>query len=284
MRLSSRTLLMWAGLACTTPTPLASGAQASANDSGAPQSAREHGHDIFAVFGEWDHLSTQSEGGRGSIDWLHYTARERTLNLGMSTYAMGGSQWTVGRAGVSFRLGGRWSFDSQLNLGGGHTTGSTFLYQHYQGRFTYHVSSRVYIKAREEFFDIGDSRGHLLGTGIYLIPFHLISADLAYAHSVGGNLGTEFVSGRFEFDRQTLRPFAGFAAGQAGPEVLGLGVGQNAGARDLREGFLGAVFPLSPAELSVAMDWTQVGNTRRGTLMAGLKFPIRKNPRIRSKP
>src|SRR5207248_7770761 len=138
--------------------------------------------------------------------------------------------------------------------------------QQYQGKVEFRAFPRLYFKGQDEYLDISSSKGHLLSGGASAVPFRYLSADVSYAHSVGGNLGTEFVSVRLDVYRRSLRPFGGFAIGQTAPVLFNVGFSQELVAQNLREGFGGFIFPINVAEFTVAVDWIQVGNTRRSTL------------------
>ena len=265
--------------------PAVSNAQAVRDDHRVPQAAATTlSSDALIATGEWERSSGGLSGGGGSLDWLH-TARPGTnVSLGLAAYRLGGSQRTLGRAGAFFPIAARWTLEPQVSLGGGNTAGVGFLHQQYRATLGFRASSRLYLRAQEEYFHIGDSNGHLLSGGVSVLPSRLLSIDMSYAHSAGGNLGTQFVSGRFDLYRRTLRPFAGFAVGQTAPVVFDVGFGQQLVSQDLHEGFVGFVFPIAAAEFTVALDWIQVGSTQRSTLTAGVKIPIRTTSRLRSTP
>jgi hypothetical protein len=188
------------------------------------------------------------------------------------------------RAGASFPLGERWTFEPQVSLGGGSSGGAGFLYQQYRAKIGFRASSRLYVNAQEEFLDVGASHGHLLRAGASVFPSRSLSMDLSYAHSTGGSLGTQFVSGRFDLYVRRLRPFAGFALGQTAPVLFDVAFGPQLVPQDLREGFAGLVFTFAAAELTVAVDRTHVGSARRSTVTAAVKIPIRAGSKLRSTP
>lgn len=284
MKVGPYSRLLRASIVWVMLLPAVSNAQAVRDNRVPRAAATTVSSDALLATGEWERSSGGITGGGGSLDWLH-TARPGTnVSLGLATYRLGDSQRTLGRAGAFFPLADRWTLEPQVTLGGGNTAGAGFLYQQYRARLGFRASSRLYIKAQEEYLNIGDSNGHLLSGGVSVLPSRLLFVDVSYAHSVGGNLGTEFVSGRFDLYQRTLRPFAGFAVGQTAPVVFDVGFGQQLMAQDLREGFVGFVFPIAAAEFTVALDWIQVGSAQRSTFTAGVKIPIRANSRLRSTP
>jgi hypothetical protein len=284
MKINGYALIVVIELVCAFPFPAILKGQGNREERQVPQSIAAEESDAIVAVGQWDHSSAVSDGGGGSLDWLHSYRPGKTVSVGLGTYGFGSSHWTLARAGASFQVADRWHIEPQVALGGGSTGGSDFLYQQYRAKVLFRTSSRLYVKAQEEYIDISDSRGHLVSVGTSVFPSRLFSMDVNYAHSVGGNLGTRFVSGRLDFNVRNFRPLAGFAVGQTAPAVFGVGVGQQLVSQDFYEGFVGLGFPISGAELTVAVDWIQVGSTQRSTVTAGLRVPIGNRTSFRSAP
>lgn len=277
-------LLLWSSIVWVLTFSSVSHAQAVPDDNGAPHApAATQSSDALIATGEWDGNSSGLSGG-GAVDWLHSAKSGTDVTIGMAAYRIAGSQWALARAGTFFRFSERWTIEPKIVLGGGTTASAGFLYQQYITRLGFRAMPRLYVNAQEEFIDIGSTHGHLLSGGVLLLPSRSFSMDTEYAHSAGGNLGTRFVSERFDLSRRTLRPFAGFAVGKTAPEVFDMGFGPHLISQDLHEGFLGLVFPSAIAEFTVAIDWIQVGSTQRSTVTAAVKFPIRSSSSARPTP
>ena len=102
-------------------------------------------------------------------------------------------------------------------------------------------------------------------------------AAASYAHSVGGNLGTDEGSVRIDYYRQTLNLLAGGAVGRAVPVVVGLqGTSlPQLGVKQIRELFLGLSERYSRADWMLLADYQDVGGTKRVTLTMNCTVHLR---------
>ncbi len=234
------------------------------------------GTDSLIVAGEWNHFVPAVNGGNGSVDWVHAGENGRTYTAGVAVFSIAQSHWAFGRGGASFRPRPRFTLQGQASVGGGSTPGADFYYQIYEGGLSYKVSQRLYLKFADEYLRIAATHGSLLKTGIIFVPGRRLATDFTYAHSVGGNVGTEFFAGRFDVNVRKITVLSGFALGRATPEIFNVNVGRAPLQRDLREGFIGFRAPLSRFDLTVVADVLNLEATHKRSLTVSLKLPIRK--------
>ncbi len=234
------------------------------------------GTDSLIVAGEWNHFVPAVNGGNGSVDWVHAGENGRTYTGGVAVFAISNSHWAFGRVGASFRPRPRFTLQGQASVGGGSTPGAEFYYQIYEGGLSYKVSQRLYLKFADEYIRIAATHGSLLKTGIIFVPARRLATDFTYAHSAGGNVGTEFFAGRFDVNVRKITVLSGFAVGRATPEIFNVNVGRAPLQRDLREGFVGFRAPLSRFDLTLVADILNLNATHKRSLTVSFKLPIRK--------
>jgi len=116
--------------------------------------------------------------------------------------------------------------------------------------------------------DVDTTHGNLpkLTASYFLTP--ALESSIAYAHSVGGNLGTKLLSVRIDRFAAPLNWFAGGATGKASPEVVNLKTGVAQPGQTLKEVYIGASKSLAGAKLTLVADFLDLGGIKRTTLTA----------------
>jgi hypothetical protein len=264
------------GAAFAQSPPQGAGTMESSEESVGAAPTKATATDSLVFQGDWYHDSSAPGGGGGSVDWIHSTEDRSTFTAGVASYSLAGSQWTLGRGSAAFHLVKRIVIHSQASIGGGQSAGSSFAYQWYQGDLTYRAANWLFPKIEENYFRVGSTRGNLLKCGTFLVPFHTSSVEIEYARSVTGNLNTSFAMLRFEQRLRLVRFYGGFAAGQTAPQIFNISVGIPAPAPQLREGFLGLLFPISRYEIGSGLDFLDLSGAVRTTLAFTFKLPLGK--------
>jgi len=239
-----------------------------------PVAADTHPSDSLIVAGQTDTISPGHGGGGGSLDWVHPSVNGTTLTAGASSFSIGDSRWSLGRVGGAIRPDERTILQGQASLGSGRTAGSPFAYRLFNAGLSYLASTATYIKAEDEYVDIGATHGHLLKTGAVFIPSTRLSADISYAHSLSGNLNSEFASARVDWQTEPARLLGGLAWGRSAPDLLNIDVGSGNGDQAFREFFVGMAIPVSGVELTAVADFVNLDTGRRRTLTLILKIPL----------
>lgn len=240
----------------------------------APTAGSTRAADSLIIAGQIDRVYPASGGG-GSVDWLHASVNGATLSGGVASYALGDSRWTFGRAGGAARLDDRFLVHGQASLGGGRTADSHFAYRLFSAGAFYGISPTTYLKGEDQYVDIGTTRGHLLKAGIAFLPLRDVTVDIGYARSAGGNLNSEFVATRVDWQTRYGRILGGLALGRSVRDLFNIDVGSGKPNADLRELFVGVAVPIARAELTIVIDVLGFEEVRRRTLTLSLKVPLR---------
>ena len=225
-----------------------------------------------------DRFSSGDLGLNASLDWIHHfasrTGVQRTHTLGAAVYSAGDSRWSFAKLGAAYPLIDYLTVQGQASVGGGKTAGQGFGYQVYDSSVSAKADPRAYFRLGHQFYQIAGSRSHLLKPGLVLVPTHQVQADLTYARSVSGNIGSRFFSGRIDFSTRTIDWLGGFSSGDSTPENLNLEIGSTPRTQRFRDVFMGASFRLPQSVLTVMADFldTQPGNRSRLTI--AWKVPI----------
>lgn len=231
--------------------------------------------DALVITGGLDLFGSATRGGNGSVEWLHSNATGMTYTLGAAAFTVLDSNWAFGRGSIAFRPSDKIVVQAQASVGGGHMAGTTFPYQIYEGGLTYKTTDRVYLKINEQYLGIGEVKGHLLKPGVMLLLTQRFTADIAYAHSIAGNIDSAFLTSRFDFKTRRMGFLGGIAMGRAPAEIVNLKVGGQPRSETWKEVFVGFSIPLPWGELTVISDFPNLGATRRQTLTFGWKMPLR---------
>ena len=229
-----------------------------------PVAAETRPSDSLIVAGQTDTISPGHGGGGGSLDWVHPSVNGTTLTAGVSSFSIGDSRWSLGRVGGAIRPDERTILQGQ----------APFAYRLFNAGLSYLASTATYIKAEDEYVDIGATHGHLLKTGAVFIPSTRLSADISYAHSLSGNLNSEFASARVDWQTEPARLLGGLAWGRSAPDLLNIDVGSGNGDQAFREFFVGMAMPVSGVELTAVADFVNLDTGRRRTLTLILKIPL----------
>lgn len=232
--------------------------------------------DFLIVTAGFEQFTAGTNGGNGSIDWVHTDKKARTYTAGGAMFSVADSRWTFGKVGAAFHAGGKAVIQGQVRIGSGHTGSAGFPYQIYDGGLTYKASHHVYLDYRHQYLLVDHARGHLLMPGVMFIPFRRSTAEVTYTHSALGNLGAGFVTGRLDFTMRPLSLLCGASAGHTTPEVFNIDVGSQPANQDFREIFFGIRVPLSRAEFDVVSEFSNLGATHRRTVTLALKVPLRR--------
>src|SRR5689334_13151466 len=225
-----------------------------------------------------DRFNSGDLGSNASLDWIHHFASrpglQRTHTLGVAAFSAGDSRWSFAKLGAAYSLSDSITVQGQASVGGGKAAGEGFGYQVYDSSVSAKVDPRAYIRLGHQFYQIAGSRSHLLKPGLVLVPTHRVQADLTYARSVSGNIGSQFFSARIDFSTRTIDWLGGFSAGDSTPANLNLEIGSTSHTQNFRDVFMGASFRLPQSVLTVMADFldTQPGNRSRLTI--AWKVPI----------
>src|SRR5690606_34997729 len=114
--------------------------------------------------------------------------------------------------------------------------------------------------------DVDRSEGNLPKLGVTIVWTPQWLTSISYAHSIGGNLGTELTSARLDRQGQRINVFIGGATGTADPVVLNLQPGLTLPVSNLREGFAGIGISFLRGQIQLVGDYLESGDSERITV------------------
>lgn len=210
-----------------------------------------------------------ADGGGGAINWLHYVSPDALFGVGAEHQFIDESQWTFGtlRGSVSRgEPGSRTSFFGDANYGQGDDDGRDFDYAVAALGISQAFSPKFFAQLEARYIDVDTSDGVLPKLGLTYLWTLGLSSTISYEKSVSGNLGTELVTGRFDYRGQKVNLIVGGATGHADPVVVNLQPGLTLPTSDLKEGFAGIGIPFSRGEVLVLGDWLELAGSEKVTV------------------
>lgn len=212
---------------------------------------------------------THDEGAGGSLNWLHYFTPDAVFGLGAEHQYIEDSKWSFGTARASWGRGdaaSRFTLFGEINYGDGDDNGRSFDYGVAVLGISQSFSPRLSLQLEGRQIDIDRTDGNLPKLGVTYLWTPTLSSNVAYAHSVGGNLGTRLTSVRVDHYGQYLKLLVGGAVGRADPSVVNLQPGVTLPVQDLRQGFLGIGKTFARGEVLLLGDYLELEDTEKVTV------------------
>lgn len=224
--------------------------------------------DRIAIGFQGESLTNTSGGGGGSLTWLHNYSADALAGVGVEHQVLANSHWTFASLNGAYSMGQgdqRYSIYGEAHEGGGNS-GDRALNYHIEavglvGTYFHRLS--VQLEDRQFFVDTVSGNLPKLGVS-YLWNPHF-QTSVSYSYSVGSNLGTRLLAGKFDIYEPGVNWLTGFSVGQATAAVLTPGAtiqGQPASIPGLRvkEGYVGATVPLPSwrSEISLILDYQKL--------------------------
>jgi hypothetical protein len=237
----------------------------------APHCARADSNSVV-ISADGAKLTDASGGAGGSLTWLHdFTSG--VLGVGGEYQRLADTHWAFGSLSGSVSTGSandKWTFSADGHLGRGDTDTALgvhhFDYQvegagvsgTFDGKLTLQLEGRQY--------DIDTTHGSLPKAGLGVLWTPHWQTSVAYARSVGGNLGTELETLRIDHYGATVNWLLGGAAGHVAPRIVNIYTGATGPAPQLREGFVGLSKAFGRSDWSILGDYLKVAGEKRITL------------------
>jgi hypothetical protein len=224
--------------------------------------------DRIAIGFQGESLTNTSGGGGGSLTWLHNFSADALAGVAVEHQVLANSHWTFGSLNGAYSMGQgnqRYSIYGEAHEGGGNS-GDRALNYHIEavglvGTYFHRLS--VQLEDRQFFVDTVSGNLPKLGVS-YLWDPHF-QTSVSYAYSVGSNLGTRLLAGKFDIFEPGVNWLMGFSFGQATAAVLTPGAhieGQPNSIPGLRvkEGYAGATVPIPGwrSEISLILDYQKL--------------------------
>lgn len=263
-------MTLWRGAALTLAL-LAAGQKA--NGQSADFVPRRASSDTLFFGGQLVDLSTGSRGGTGEIDWLRVLSPRQSLNVGASSFSLAGTQWAYGRLGTTLKPASRTTLHAETELGRGREAGKGFGYKSLRGSLAYEVlEKRLVFEIEDRYLQIQQISGNVLKIGASFLPSASLSVTAAAHGTTSGNVDTRVLVLRVDREGKAFSAFAGVSAGRSRPVLVELAA--TGPAQGLRQAFGGVGIPVGRLRLIMALDWLDLGEVRRGSLMMSWKLPL----------
>jgi hypothetical protein len=234
--------------------------------------------DRLAFSGNATTQTNTSDGGGGSVTWLHNFTPDTLFGIGGEHERLDVSTWNFGTLSGAITRG---PGDSRYTLYGDARAGNGI---DGHKRFNYFVETlgvtgtyfhQLSVTAEAKQFHVEATSGTLPKVQVaYLWNPHL-QTTASYSYSAGGNLGTRLATARVDAYFKSINIFAGGAVGQASPSVLGQGF--TAPPELLNEGYIGITKTISQwrSDLSFIVDYQHLSGGQGST---GRVDPVTGNP------
>lgn len=212
---------------------------------------------------------SDASGASGSLNWLHYFTPDAIIGLGAehqyvedARLNFGSLRGSVGRGDASSRL----TVYGEVHYGEGDDDGRDYDYAVGALGVSKSFTPRFSVQLETRQFDIDTTRGNLPKLGLSYLWTPRLSTTASYAHSIGGNLGTELYALRIDHYGRHLNIMAGGSSGRANPSVLNLEPGVVLPASQSKQAFLGIGKTFGVGELQLIGDWLEVSETQKVTI------------------
>lgn len=226
-------------------------------------------------------MDTKDEGAGGSVNWLHSFTPNALMGLGVEHQYIADSQWSFGSLRAAWGRGGagsRFTIFGEVHYGEGDENGRDFDYSVAVLGLSQSLSPKFSVQLEGRQIDIDTTHGNLPKLGITYVWTPQFVTGVSYAHSVGGNLGTEITTARIDTFSRHANFILGAAVGRADPSVINQ-PGLNLPAQDLRQGFVGVGKTFSRGEVQLLGDYMKLDESEKVTLT--LSFTVYVGARAR---
>lgn len=234
--------------------------------------------DRLAFSANGSRLSGDHGGGGASAGWLHNFTPATLTDAEVEYEQLANAHWTFGSLSASSGFGSagdRLNLYAEAHQGAGDIGTRRFGYSVEAAGAVQSIGPRFSLQLEDRQFDIGSAHGNLPKLGASLAWSPQLLTTLAYAYTVGGNLGTKLLSVRIDKYSARVNWLAGGAFGPASPAVLNLETGFVQPGKRLNEGFVGLSMPMSHGKLTLVADYQDLAGTRRAILTLSYLLDLR---------
>lgn len=225
--------------------------------------------DRLSLSANGSRLIGTDEGAGGSLNWLHYFTPDAVFGLGAEHQLIADSRWTFGSVRGALSRGqpaSRFSVFGEVHYGGGDENGRNFDYSVAVLGVSRSFTSKFSVQLEGRQIDIDTTHGNLPKLGLTYVWTPRLLTNVSYAHSVGGNLGTELITARIDHYGTYVNLMAGGASGSADPSVVNLQPGLTLPASNLKQGFVGIGKAFARGEVQLLGDYLELAESEKVTL------------------
>lgn len=214
-------------------------------------------------------LTDTDGGGGGSLNWIHYVTPDALVGLGAEHQFIEDSAWTFGSLRASYGRGApesRFVIFGEGHYGQGDEDGRDFDYAVAVLGVSQAFTPKFSVQLEGRYIDIDTTDGALPKLALTYQWTPRLMTSVSYAHSVGGNLGTELTAVRLDHFGRILHFMIGGATGTADPSVINIQPGLSLPARDLKQAFIGFGKTFSRAEVQLLGDYLELEDSEKVTV------------------
>jgi hypothetical protein len=212
---------------------------------------------------------TDDRGTGGSLNYLHYFTPDAIFGLGAEHQIIEESNWTFGSLRGSLGFGepaSKFNIFGEVHYGDGDEDGRQFDYGVAVLGFSQSFARKFSVLLEGRQIDIDRTTGNLPKLALTYLWTPRMATTVSYAHSVGGNLGTEISTARIDYYGQYVTLMLGGASGRADPSVINLQPGLRLPAQDLKQGFVGIGKTFRRGELQLLGDYLTLADSEKVTV------------------
>lgn len=212
---------------------------------------------------------TDEDGSGGSLNWLHYFTPDVVFGLGGEHQTIADADWTFGSIRGALSHGepaSKFTIFGEVHHGDGEENDREFDYSVAVLGISQSFTSKFSVQLEGREIDIDTTNGNLPKLGLTYAWTPRLLTNVSYAHSVGGNLGTELTTARIDHYGQYVNVMFGGATGRADPSVVNLQPGLTLPSQDLNQGFVGIGKTFGRGEVQLLGDYLQLAESEKVTL------------------
>jgi len=215
-------------------------------------------------------MDAEENGAGGALNYLHYFTPNVIVGVGGEHQYIADSKWSFGslRGAVSHgEPHSRFNISGEVNYGDGDENGRKFDYLVAVLGLSQSFGTKFSMQLENRHIDIDTTQGNLPKLGLSYLPTPRLVANVSYADSVGGNLGTQLTTVRLDHYGNVINFLIGGAMGDADPSVVNLQPGLTLPSQDLKQGFIGIGRTFRNGEIQLLGDYLELGANEKVTVV-----------------
>jgi hypothetical protein len=178
------------------------------------------------ISGDGSTLTNTNGGGGGSIGYLHSFSPSAIVGAGVEYQQLYTADWTFGSLNAAYShpltQTTRWDIHGEIHEGGGHVAGAPFRYAIEAFGVGSSIPGGLAIDLEERQIDVATDHGSLPKVTLAKAWGTHLLTTLAYAHSFGGNLNTNYTLARVDLYSPVVNLILGGSIGRVNPVVLSI--------------------------------------------------------------
>lgn len=224
---SSKASLLALGLALLgVRVCLAQQAGVTSTAAAAPTSASAQPSDRLTISGDGATLTNTNGGGGGSIGYLHFLSPDGVIGAGVEHQQLYTADWTFGSLNAAYSHPltetTRWNVHGEIHEGAGSVARQGFRYGIEALGIGSSIPGGLALDLEERQIDVATDHGSLPKVSLAKAWGTHLLTTVAYAHSVGGNLNTNYTLARVDLYSKVMNLILGGSIGRVNPVVLSI--------------------------------------------------------------